>query len=271
MKALVRLPRVDASARWSDLMDLPEGAVPLDEAALLISAHANPGLDVIAQLSRLDELAARVDGTDSQALCRVLFDNLGLRGDREHYDDPANSYLDQVLDRRRGIPISLSVLLIEIGRRRGIRLEAVGMPGHFLVRDPADPHLLIDAFDRGRRLSPTDCARLLQSVTGGAGHLTKDMLAATGPWAILARMLANLDGSFERRGDVASLKWVSDLRRTVPAAPPGDRRQLAARLAGLGRLDFAAEVLEQLAQAATSPQLRDRLLAEALTLRARLN
>jgi len=271
MKAVVRLQRVDASARWSDLMHLPERDVPLDEAALLISAHANPALDVTAQLGRLDELATRVDGTDSQTLCRVLFDDLGLRGDREHYDDPANSYLDQVLDRRRGIPISLSVLLIEIGRRCGIRLEAVGMPGHFLVRDPAEPQLLIDAFDRGRRLSRTDCERLLQSVTGGAGHLTKDMLAATGPRAILARMLANLDRSFERRGDIASLKWVSDLRWKVPAAPPGDRRQLAARLAGLGRLDAAAEVLEALAQVAANPSVRDRLLAEALTLRARLN
>ncbi len=134
---------MDASARWSELMGFPEDAVPLDEAALLISAHANPELDVSSQLRRLDHLATQVDRGDSGGLCRVLFEQLGLRGDREHYDDPANSYLDQVLDRRRGIPISLSVLLIEVGRRCGVPLEAVGMPGHFLVRDPSAPEHLI--------------------------------------------------------------------------------------------------------------------------------
>ena len=109
-------------------MELPESVVPLDEAALLISAHANPALDVAAQLRRLDRLATRVERADSSGLCRLLFEQLGLRGDRERYDDPVNSYLDQVLERRRGIPISLSVLLIEVGRRCGVCLEAVGMP-----------------------------------------------------------------------------------------------------------------------------------------------
>jgi len=252
-------------------MELPEDNVPLDEAALLISAHANPDLSVISQLHRLDELAARVEGADSSALCRLLFDQVGLRGDRDHYDEPANSYIDQVLDRRRGIPISLSVLLIEVGRRCGVSLEAVGMPGHFLVRDPGAPEHLIDAFDKGRRLGRTDCERLLRAVTGGAGRLTPDLLATSGTWATLARMLANLDRSFERRGDTDSLKWVSDLRVAIPQAAIGDRRQLAARLAALGRLDAAAAVLEGAAGTATGRELRNQLLREATTLRARLN
>jgi regulator of sirC expression with transglutaminase-like and TPR domain len=262
---------VDASARWSELMGLPEDAVPLDEAALLISAHANPELDVRSQLRRLDHLATQVDRGDSGGLCRVLFEQLGLRGDRQHYDDPANSYLDQVLDRRRGIPISLSVLLIEVGRRCGVPLEAVGMPGHFLVRDPSTPDHLIDAFDQGRRLSKADCERLLQAVTGGAGQLTSEMLASAGAWATLARMLANLDRSFERRGDTDALAWVSDLRMRIPNAALGDRRQLAGRLAALGRLVAAAEVLEEAARLAPGLPVRDRLLSEATTLRARLN
>jgi regulator of sirC expression with transglutaminase-like and TPR domain len=262
---------VDPSARWSELMALPEDAVPLDEAALLISAHANPALSVASQLRRLDELAARVEGADSSALCMVLFEQVGLRGDREHYDDPLNSYIDQVLDRRRGIPISLSVLLIEVGRRCGVPLEAVGMPGHFLVRDPSAPEYLIDAFDQGRRLDRPDCERLLRAVTGGAGQLTPDMLATSGTRATLARMLANLDRSFERRGDTESLAWVSELRVSIPTSAAGDRRQLAGRLAALGRLDTAAAVLEEAAGAAVGPEVRNQLLREAFTLRARLN
>jgi regulator of sirC expression with transglutaminase-like and TPR domain len=262
---------VDVLARWVEMMGRPEGQLALDEAALLISARANAGLDVGAQLRRLDDLADQVDGTDISALCRLLFGQLGWRGERERYDDPANSYLDQVLDRGRGIPISLSVLLIEIGRRCGVRLEAVGMPGHFLVRDPAVPGLLIDAFDGGRRLDHVDCERLLRSIVGGGARLTPEMLATTGPLATLGRMLANLDRSFERRGDYGSLAWVSDLRLHVPQTSLGDRTHLAGRLAALGRLDAAADVLEEAARAGPGSEVRDRLLAEGAALRARLN
>ena len=105
-------------------MEGPADHLALDEAALLIAAHANPGLDVAAQLQRLDDVAALVGHRRHRRLvCRVLFEDLGLTGDREGYDDPLNSYLDQVLDRRRGIPISLSVLLIEVGRRCGLSLR----------------------------------------------------------------------------------------------------------------------------------------------------
>jgi regulator of sirC expression with transglutaminase-like and TPR domain len=252
-------------------MDLHEDEVPLDEAALLISAHANPELSVATQLRRLDDLAMRVDRSDFSALRQVMFEQVGLRGDREHYDDPANSYIDQVLDRRRGIPISLSVLLVEVGRRCGVALEAVGMPGHFLVRDPRTPEYLIDAFDQGRCLDHADCERLLQASTGGAGRLTPDFLTASGPWAVLARMLANLDRSFERRGDTAALNWVSELRIPIPMAAIGDRRQLAGRLAALGRLDASAAVLEGAAGVAAGTEMGNQLLRKAATLRARLN
>jgi regulator of sirC expression with transglutaminase-like and TPR domain len=251
-------------------MQLPEDRVPLDEAALLISACANPGLDVAAQLRRLDGLAGQVEGDGVRPVCRVLFEDLGLQGDRETYDDPRNSYLDQVLDRGRGIPISLSVILMEVARRRGIRLEAVSMPGHFLVRDPDTPDMLIDAFDGGRNLDHAGCERLLQTVTGGAARLVPSMLAASGPWAVLARMLANLDGSYERREDVVALRWVSELRLRLPDAPAGDRTQLASRLAVLGRWDAAAGVLEEVGTLLEGPA-RERVLAEALALRARLN
>jgi regulator of sirC expression with transglutaminase-like and TPR domain len=252
-------------------MEGPEADLPLDEAALIIAAHANPALDVAAQLRRLDELAAEVAQPDAAAVCGVLFGRLGLRGDRDNYDDPRNSYLDQVLDRRLGIPISLSVLLIEVGRRCGLNLEGVGMPGHFLVRDADAPELLIDAFAGGHRLDRLACQRLLQSVTGTRTELVPGMLAATGRRAILARMLANLDRSFERRADRRSLVWVSGLRRTIPDLPSGDRAHLAGRLGSLGRFDDAADVLDGLADAQAESDVAERLRGEAASMRARLN
>lgn len=262
---------MDATTRWAALMQRPEGDLRLDEAALTISAHATPGLDVDAQLHRLDEIAARVGGGGTDGLCTVLFGDIGLQGDRADYDDPRNSYLDQVLDRGKGIPITLSVLLIEIGRRCGLSLEGVGMPGHFLVRDVAAPMLLIDAFDGGARLDHPACERLLRQVTGPRTELTPSMLAATGPWAILARMLANLDRSFERRADRGGLQWVSALRLGLPGLPVGDRMQLASRLGALGRFDAAADLFDAVADGQDAADVVTRLRSEATSMRARLN
>jgi regulator of sirC expression with transglutaminase-like and TPR domain len=261
---------VDVVGYWSELVARPESEVPLGEAALLISAAANPGLDVPAELDRLDALASRVTSPDVAGICRLVFDELGVVGDRDTYDDPQNSFLDRVLDRRRGIPISISVLMIELAGRCGLELEPVGMPGHFLVRDPTRPQELIDAFDAGRRLDVPAAERLLRSLTGTMTRLTSDMLTRTPRPAVLARMLANLDGSYERREDVGALRWVSELRLRLPDAPAGDRTQLASRLAVLGRWDAAAGVLEQVG-GLLEGQARDRVLAEALSLRARLN
>jgi len=139
-------------------MGRPDPEIPLDEAAMLIAAHANPALDIEAQLTRLDETAAQVGRGDTEQVCRLVFENLGIRGDTATYDDPRNSYLDQVLDRRRGIPISISVLLIEIGRRCGVPGQpladqismAEGLAGVGLYEDAA---ALLDAAASGPGVS----------------------------------------------------------------------------------------------------------------------
>jgi len=262
---------VAALARWTELVQRPEAEIPLDEAALLISASANPALDVTAQLERLDALGSRVDRADVDSLLRVLFEQERLRGDRGSYHGPDNSYLDRVLDRRLGIPISLAVVLLEVGRRAGVALDAVGMPGHFLVRDPARPHQLIDPFDAGQRLDLGACERLLQAATGDATHLSPEMLATSNRHAILARMLANLDRNFAMRQDRTALSWLCDLRMALPVAAASDRTQLAGRLARLGRFDVAAAVLEDVAGALPAERVAARLLAQAATFRARLN
>ena len=130
-----------ARARFKALIERP--VVPLDEAALAIAAEEYPGLDAAAYLARLDALGALVRQRASEpqraagrlrALCDVLFAELGFRGNEEAYYDPRNSFLNEVLERRLGIPISLSVLLIEVGRRVGVPLHGVGLPRHFMVK-----------------------------------------------------------------------------------------------------------------------------------------
>jgi regulator of sirC expression with transglutaminase-like and TPR domain len=246
-------------------MTRPDLEIPLDEAAMLIAAHANPALDVEAQLTRIDEAAAQLGPADTEQVCRLVFEKLAIRGDTATYDDPRNSYLDQVLDRRRGIPISISVLLIEIGRRCGVTLVGVGMPGHFLVRDPQRPELLIDAFSGGKRLNRDDCARLLGSVAGREVGLPDGLLASVGPRAILTRMLANLDQSFRRRSDMSGVRWAARLRAAIPGQPLADQVSLADGLADVGLYEDAAALLDA---AARGPGISEEA-AHALRGRAR--
>ncbi len=258
-----RVNGMEHLSRWRELMTHPELEIPLDEAALLVAAHADPNLDVAAQLNRLDQLAAQLGPADVDTLCFFLFETLGVRGDVETYDDPQNSFIDKVLDRRVGIPISISVLLMEIGRRCGVELSGVGMPGHFLVRDPHEPDLLIDAFRGGKRLDRGACLRLLHSFAGAEIDLPDAMLASVGTRAILARMLTNLDHSFRRRGNMQSVRWVTHMRAAIPGLTVGEHIALADGLASLGFHEDAAELLEE---AARNPGLS----AEAVrTLRAR--
>jgi regulator of sirC expression with transglutaminase-like and TPR domain len=244
---------MDRSARWREIVARPEDEIPLDEAAFLIGATADGAVDVAGQLARLDELAAQIGPADTGEVCRFVFETLGVRGDRETYDDPRNSYLDQVLSRRLGIPISLSVLLMEIGRRCGVQLEGVGMPGHFLLRDPGEPEVLIYAFSGGRRLDHAACAELLRSVAGTEAQLLPGYLARVGTLSILARMLANLDHGFRRRDDKSGLHWVTRLRAAIPGQSLADRVALAETFAGLGHLDEAAALLEELAHTPGTP------------------
>lgn len=223
---------MDATTRFAELAALEHP--PLDEAALLIAAHASPGLDVAAQLRRLDELAARCAPPTLDGLVRLLFTAEGFRGNRQDYYDPANSYLDKVLDRRTGIPISLSVLMIEVGRRAGVPLAPVGLPGHFIVRDKVDPTVFVDPFHGGRLLDAPACRRLYEAVSGGAtaGHpgsasFDPVWLAPIGPHVVLARMLANLHVIAEHRGDPVMRLWVLRLRCALPAATAEDRAAFA--------------------------------------------
>src|SRR5207244_3904709 len=136
-------PSPRARASFAALIDRPGEEIPLAEAALLIAAEEYPGLDIGEYLSRLDALADTVrEAVDNVShpeevgvlLTNHLHDSEGFRGNVDDYYDPRNSFLNEVFDRRRGIPISLSILYIEVGRRLGVSLRGIGMPGHFLVQ-----------------------------------------------------------------------------------------------------------------------------------------
>lgn len=260
----------DVSQRFIDLMRVPEVSLPLDEAALLIAAHRRPDLDVGGQIARLDQLASSCEAGDLGAWRRHLFEDLGFSGNVADYYDPDNSYLDQVMDRRVGLPISLAVLGMEVGRRLGLNLAGVAMPGHFLLTVVGSvPRVWIDPFAGGRLLDRGDCEEQFHQVNGDGAVFRESYLDTVGPKAILARMLANLKAIYASRGDVEALAWIFALRLSVPGVHPIERRELAQALGSSGRFVEAAEELEVLAE--TLPDRAPELLSEALGLRARLN
>jgi regulator of sirC expression with transglutaminase-like and TPR domain len=159
--------------------------------------------DYLVRLEQLAAEAGRVVPTTSNiakrslALASYLFDTLGFQGNREHYGDPRNSYLNDVLDRRTGIPISLSMLYVSIGERLGLPVKGVGMPGHFIVGvGDGEARLFLDSFNGGLVLSEAECAERVRMATGFAGPFNRDWLAPTLPRDIVARMLNNLRGVY---------------------------------------------------------------------------
>ncbi|MGH9084829.1 MAG: transglutaminase family protein [Acidimicrobiales bacterium] len=251
----------DPTSRFAALLDAPD-ELPLDRAALQVAAHAMPGLDVDGQLARLDDLAAGVPTATPAGLTAHLVDDLGFTGDRSTYHDARNSLLPEVLDRRSGIPLSLAIVAIEVGRRCGVGLVGVGMPGHFLVR-PLDHHdRFIDLFDGGAVLDRAGCHAVFSRLHTGAAWQER-FLEPVGPVDIVSRMLANHANAYRRVGDRSALCWVMDLRLRLPGATERDRRELAVLLGAAGRYDQAATVLE------ASDAERDQESAQRL--RARLN
>src|SRR5438093_520977 len=132
--------------RFAQLVQGPESAMALDETALVVAATADPDVDVRVWLAVLDDLAARCAEHSFSGVVQHVAGE-GFAGDRSDYYDPQNSYLNHVLERRRGIPITLSIVTIEIARRVGVPLVGVGMPGHFVVRDGRDDDAFADPFN----------------------------------------------------------------------------------------------------------------------------
>jgi regulator of sirC expression with transglutaminase-like and TPR domain len=217
-----------------ELLARDEAEIDLARACLLIAADAYPGLDVDGYLGEIERLAARLrsrlpaGGAQERvlALNQFLFDDLGYSGNAGNYYDPRNSFLNEVLDRRTGIPITLSVLYLEIGRRIGLDLEGVSFPGHFLVRlRLRGAMLVLDPFSGGEALSEADLRERLQRVIpeGAAGGAPVEalpldpFLEPAGKRQILARLLRNLKGIYRDMDKPQRLLEV--LNRMLVVAP----------------------------------------------------
>jgi regulator of sirC expression with transglutaminase-like and TPR domain len=259
---------VDATERFTELVRRPPDEVPLDETALLVAKHAHPDLEIAGPLGELDHLAAGVHGDTATDVADALFGEGGFAGNTVDYGDPRNSYLDDVLARRLGIPISLSVVMIEVGRRCGVPIYGVGMPGHFLVQPAGEPDVWFDPFHGGRRLDEAGCRELYEQLQSEPPFSLK-LLRAVDTRRILSRMLTNLEQTFTRR-DPASLVWVVRLRLRIPELLPGERRQLAGLLGGVGRFLEAAAELDAVA-AELEGDDAERVARDAVALRSRAN
>ncbi len=264
--------RGPVAGRFAELVRSPEPVLrdSLDEVALLIAAHANPSLDIASYQRRLDGLAARCTEPVLAEVTHELFGVEGLRGDDADYYDPRNSYLDAVLDRRLGIPITLSVVAMEVARRLGLTLSGVNLPGHFLLRMAGDPVVLIDCFAGGRLLGEAECERLFAAMHGPATPFDPRFLEPVATVDIVARMLNNLRSVHLQRHDSVALDWVLELRGLLPGSTIEQRAERASVLAALARFDEAANLLDHLAADATDAKA-SALHSQARRVRARLN
>jgi regulator of sirC expression with transglutaminase-like and TPR domain len=261
---------VEVTQRFAELVATTGDDLPLDLASLLIAQHARPELDVDLELARLDELAATCTTATLDGLVAHLFQDLGFVGNSANYYDPRNSYLDQVVSRRLGIPITLSVLAIVVGRRLGVPLVGVGMPGHFLLRDQVDHSVFVDPFVGGRQLDRAGCVEIFRSLHGPDAPFDDGFLDPVHPQVVVARMLANLRSVFISRGDRRSMLWVLRLRTLLPGASPEDRADFAGCLAATGRFGEAAKEYDD-AALGLGGSLGEELSRNAARLRARLN
>lgn len=233
--------------RFAEILRLPEAQIPLDEGALLIAQALRPEVDVDVQLARLDSLAGDVRDGTLTGLTRLLFRDLGFAGNRVDYYDPRNSFLDEVLDRRVGIPITLAVLTMEVGRRAGVPLRGVGMPGHFLVRDMVDHDLFLDVFAGGRPMDARACRLLFRQLHGHNAPFEARFLDPVGRDQILVRMVANLRSVYAQRNDARSLAAVLELHAVSPGSGAAGWRELGSVLGLSGAYARAADAYERAA------------------------
>lgn len=258
--------------RLAQLASRPDEEIDLTESALQVAAAVQPDLDLGAERVRLawlgEQAAVRLerpapvgsdrcgDGERLRRLIAFLYGELGFAGDTESYCHPDNSLLNRVLDRRRGIPLTLALVLIEVGRKAGIPLVGVGFPGHFLVRHAHQPEVLLDPFDGGRPLTRGECEDLLARATGGGVPFHPRLLAPAPRREILIRLLNNLHAASLRSGESDLALTALDLGLRLA---PGDPVRLRAR--GMLRLkscDFAGAAADLERYLEACPEAPDR-------------
>ena len=204
-----------------------DASIDLAAATLAIARIEYPLLDVSYYLERLGALADRVrsrmrsNPTAREAIAllnSILFDEEGLRGNRDDYYDPRNSFLNDVLDRKLGIPISLSVIYMDVARRVGFPVVGTGMPGHFLLKhyDAMSGEILIDPFNRGRLVGRAECQQRLDEIYSGQVELKPEFTKAVTHRDILTRVLNNLRQIYFTHRDLSKGLAILDLLLAIP-------------------------------------------------------
>jgi regulator of sirC expression with transglutaminase-like and TPR domain len=228
-----------------------EPEIDLDRAALLIARTEYPDLDLERYLARLAELAesARASGWDGNPrerlhrLRRFLFDEQGFRGNFEDYYDPRNSFLNDVLDRRLGIPITLSLVFMAVGRRLALPVDGIGLPGHFIVGCQAgEERLLLDPFHGGAILTAEGCEEMVSRVTGHPVSLDGSHFAPVTKRQLLTRMLNNLKSVYWRREEWGKALAILDRLLALDPDAPEEIRDRGTVLAKLE--DFPAAIAQ---------------------------
>jgi len=205
----------------------PEKNISLAKAALYIAQEEYPDLDLKEYLNALDTMAAKVEERLPsehyplriiQCINNYLYDDLGFTGNNNNYYDPRNSFLNQVIDRKTGIPITLSLVYLEIAQRIGFPMVGIGMPGHFLIRpDFTEAAIFVDAFNQGEILFEQDCEQRLTQLYQQPVKMSRDFLAPVTPRRFLSRMLMNLKMIYLNRSEW--LKALASIERILLLLP----------------------------------------------------
>ena len=239
-----RSPMTNTSARLTSL--LGDDPIELDRVMATVASVAPDPPSEPEIVAALDQLAAGLGpspvGAASQqadAIISYTYGELGFIGNTVNYYSPANSLIHRVLRHRRGIPLSLAAVAVEIGRRHGVELSIVGLPGHVIVGDGPDPTRWFDPFAGGAPLDLDGCRRLFGQFQAPEAF-NEAMVAPIDGVAVTTRMVANLKLAYRRLGDLSQLASVLELGVAIPGSSATERFELAAVLAALGRNDQAA-------------------------------
>ena len=242
-----------------------EEDISLAEAVLYIAGDEYPALDAQVYIRSLDEMAREArtrpaGGDDAGAALRrlseYLFLDQGFGGNADDYYDPQNSYLNRVMDRKLGIPITLGIVYMEVARRLGVVLEGIGLPGHFILRHgPPEWELYVDPFNGGELLSRADCERLFQTTFQGQAEFREEFLTPCTKKTILVRVLSNLRNVYGQRRDFRRALAATEHIAIVQPDIPRTFRDKAALHLLLGERRRAAESLQEYLD--TSPTAED--------------
>ncbi len=261
--------------------EIDDERIDLLRAALTVARTEYPGLNLNSYVARVDALAERVSrrirdvGDTAQtifALNTTLFQEEGLRGNREDYYDPRNSFVNDVLDRRLGIPITLALIYMEVARRIGFPLFGVGMPGHFLLKhyDIEGRQVLIDAFNGGNILSMKDCQRRLNEIYAGQVAFQPEFLMSVSRRQMLTRILNNLKAVYLASRNFRKALPIVDLVLVIYPRSPEDVKQRALLRHSLGQMRGAAEDLEVYLKMSPDASDADEIRQTALSIRRTL-